>query len=820
MENLDLAKLAEQISAYFNKSEFYELAYLLNVRHEDLPGETISELSRELVEWCRRHQILDSLISGLREQRPQLKWELEVSPNKRQSSQKNSHNWDGDVYNLPRGLNNFVGRKKEIERIIEYLDFNRRNWGVAIDGIAGIGKTSLANEIVQYFLANNKFNKFIWTSAKTQSLDTFVKAGRRTFIDYEGLLDEIISSFALSDAHEYPLREKRNLVEILIQKVGGNCLLVIDNLESVANFEPIADFLNQTLPMKTITTTRKVHLGYGEHRITLRPFDLPEAQELLGFYCERINVNVDADEITSLYNAVGGIPLALLWSIKQFTHPYRGNNLPNFLKNLRNFSQARNENQLLNYCFEQGYNLLSSNSKTILHILALIAYPIALDTLQNLAQFSNVIFTEALDELDEWSYLDINAVSKAENLEPNITILPLTRIFARNKFRTDQNFITSTLHNYADYLSSIEPKSNHKCVFTPDFEPLKVPKNSTCLDFAYYLHTEIGHRFSQAVVNSKEVRPEYVPQNGDIVQIVTANEYTVREGMQRYIKTKKSERSIRTWTGQGTRSNQAIRRGNTLSLQCNIPSAESEFLKAVSLNVRSTWALNKLGHLMRLKGNDKESHSFFSTSLSIEPNNAYALEGLGNLYYQEGKVKKATKLFLQALNIKSNHVNTLCELAKCYCYRGNYLEAFETLSVATNYRVPLRKFAYLQLIYFFVLLNLERQEEAIDSLEKSLHAYNKIIPIKRLHQQPYYGNFLLYYYAIALACAGSTKYSEYLERAISICKQNGVISFIIQDMTLFKGSIEKIEQTVLKEIPEHTISDKFYWMLNTLKTHI
>ena len=58
-------------------------------------------------------------------------------------------------------------------------------------------------------------------------------------------------------------------------------------------------------------------------------------------------------------------------------------------------------------------------------------------------------------------------------------------------------------------------------IFTPRGEVKAFPRGATPLDFAYAIHTDVGHRCVGARVNSKMVPLRTRLKNGDIVEIVT-----------------------------------------------------------------------------------------------------------------------------------------------------------------------------------------------------------------------------------------------------------------------------------------------------------
>jgi GTP pyrophosphokinase len=58
-------------------------------------------------------------------------------------------------------------------------------------------------------------------------------------------------------------------------------------------------------------------------------------------------------------------------------------------------------------------------------------------------------------------------------------------------------------------------------VLTPQGQVIDLPRGGTVLDFAYHVHTEVGHRCRGAKVNGRIVPLTYAPRSGDRVEILT-----------------------------------------------------------------------------------------------------------------------------------------------------------------------------------------------------------------------------------------------------------------------------------------------------------
>ena len=84
-------------------------------------------------------------------------------------------------------------------------------------------------------------------------------------------------------------------------------------------------------------------------------------------------------------------------------------------------------------------------------------------------------------------------------------------------------------------------------VFTPKGDVKALPEGSTPIDFAFAVHTQVGHRCAGAKVNGKLVPLRYTLRQGDIVEIVTSPTQHPSRDWLKIIKSSRARSKINQW---------------------------------------------------------------------------------------------------------------------------------------------------------------------------------------------------------------------------------------------------------------------------------
>jgi GTP pyrophosphokinase len=99
--------------------------------------------------------------------------------------------------------------------------------------------------------------------------------------------------------------------------------------------------------------------------------------------------------------------------------------------------------------------------------------------------------------------------------------------------------------------------------FTPKGKVIVLPREATPIDFAYAIHSEVGHHCVGAKVNGRIVPLKYKLRNGDIVEIVTQTHHTPSRDWLALVKTSRARNKIKHWVNVAQRG-QAVEIGKRL----------------------------------------------------------------------------------------------------------------------------------------------------------------------------------------------------------------------------------------------------------------
>ena len=137
-------------------------------------------------------------------------------------------------------------------------------------------------------------------------------------------------------------------------------------------------------------------------------------------------------------------------------------------------------------------------------------------------------------------------------------------------------------------------------VFTPKGKIVSLPASATPVDFAYAVHTEVGHRTMGARVNGRLVPLDTKLENGDTVEVLTSksdNAGPSRDWLS-FVKSPKARNKIRQWFSKERRT-EAIEEGRD---ELNFPNPDAVFA-AIGDGQISTQ--NVIAHLVKDAGSDE-----------------------------------------------------------------------------------------------------------------------------------------------------------------------------------------------------------------------
>jgi LuxR family glucitol operon transcriptional activator len=417
----------------------------------------LAEMIDVLLEHCRTEALFDELITAIREANPRQYGRYETQIHGSQAALPFARQVP---HNLPP-RSEFVGREAEKARIHDAL--RSRYFLISIDGIGGIGKTSLALEVVYECLDASQsedppegivtFDSFVWTTAKDRDLTL------------NAILDTIALTLDYPGIVQRPLDQKRIGVEKLLRE--KSCLLLVDNYETVAD-NGIGDFLYYLPePSKALITTRVQKLGHV-WAISLMGLEELEAVKLIHREGQRLGLAsirlADSKTLLYLHEATGGVPLAIKWSIGQIKQ--RGQSFNRVLTALH---EARGS--IFEDIFARSWSLLLPETQQVLVTMPIFATSATREAIEAASNVDHFVLDNALGQLSEMSLVD--ATDQLDSVRRRYSVHPLTRAFATRRLQQEPELERGARKRLADYYRAFSEKYSARW-FDKGFVPLEL----------------------------------------------------------------------------------------------------------------------------------------------------------------------------------------------------------------------------------------------------------------------------------------------------------------------------------------------------------
>ena len=579
-------------------------------------------------------------------------------------------------HNLPQpDYGAFIGREEELKQVHHLLQPYPRSQHavVVIDGIGGIGKSTLALEVAHHYLhgyerlhSKERFEAIIWTSAKSATL-TAEGIERRPQITRT--LDNIYTTISVALRREDIIRARPEEQDELIRQALTQCraLLIIDNLETIDD-ERVNGFLRELpAPTKCIVTTRhRIDVAYP---VRLTGMGREDGLALIVQECEKKKVTLTHDQADRLYRHTGGVPLPIVWSIAQMGHGYGVESV------LRRLGTPKDD--VARYCFEEAMNRIQGKPPhKLLMALSLFATDASREAVGYVADLPELDRDDGLVELEKLSLVNRD--------NGRFGVLPLTRTYVLSHLQSAGQIESENRDRWFSYFYSLLFDAKEREDSALRYRELEIE-----------LANLIGVM-------------DWCLEQGDYQRAV---DYYYKAGLDQFLdyrgfsveRVKRLQQAIeasQVLNEQDVRKNLALDLGTQYRKMADYEGALAYY--AIGLNLAqlledkraAAYALRSIGRTKFYLGQLDESIEYFDESRAVyqDMGDHLGLAIVGHhrarVFHRREEYDQAERLYLESLEIKREHGSLLdvawteLELGTLACETGRYEMAEEYLDRA------------------------------------------------------------------------------------------------------------------------------------------
>lgn len=305
--------------------------------------------------------------------------------------------------NLPdipvfESMEQFVGRKDEVEKLQKYIENEPGTLSILIDGIGGVGKTALVQYYAFDLLNRIRENKIkldidfiIWVSAKDDKLtEKGIVPIKQELNTLEDLFYAIVQVFEVTNFSKLEdFKQKEALIVKTLNKSNGG-VIILDNLETFYDTR-LLELLPQLSPkIKSIITSR--HKSIKEEKISVnRVVDIKPmkgedgGRELIDSWSNKLGLefllNMSNEKKDEFIEKAFGLPLIIINSLNDIA------NGAEYAELISQLDSLNIDSDIIEFQFRRSFKFLPKNQIKVFFALAFFDNP---QTKQTIAVISGV----------------------------------------------------------------------------------------------------------------------------------------------------------------------------------------------------------------------------------------------------------------------------------------------------------------------------------------------------------------------------------------------------------------------------------------------
>lgn len=337
----------------------------------------------------------------------------------------------------PRAYYRFIGRYNELEQLMNVLHEPEHKMMVNLIGLGGIGKTALAQEIVERCLKEKIFKYTVWVSFKTVNfIGESISNNFSSINSFSELLNEIGRQCNLMDIVSLSLQQKQTKIKNFL--TSSRTLVVLDNLDTVPNREEYIEFFSQILGQSKLLVTSRYFVK-NEQIFNMKLSGFKEEEGIIFLRENSKERGIDAvcqadqSQLINIQKVTGGAPLAMKLVIGQISRQP----MEIVLNVLKDAKHAGPDYEFYRFIYSHSWALLDMNARKALVDMSVFPPNIggAIVDIVKVTQVEPTTFWIAMDQLVTLSLVERTGVIGQERY----ALHTLTQYFIRSDITKEWN---------------------------------------------------------------------------------------------------------------------------------------------------------------------------------------------------------------------------------------------------------------------------------------------------------------------------------------------------------------------------------------------